>query len=289
MIKPSILPIPRAALGPILLASLIVLLVALRNPPPRPIIAPPNAVTWQHPFELPVDPNTPRPTPVPLTGQFVQRNALDIISADGIFSVEDQASLALELEQALTYTSGRFGSGLHDRVSAYVGMESGCNLHGIAYTEQRTVQVFTCANLPRHRAVTIMAHEFVHQLAHDRYGPAHLQADMILLEGLATWGAGAYWLSGQPDFAAYARQYKADGSLLPLATSYVGRSIDDMNRLYYTWASFVEFLIATYGREAFDALYVSGNRAPGSADYTGIYGKGLAVLEQEWLLWLDQH
>lgn len=282
------IPIPRAALGPILLAAFIVLLITLRTPPPRPIIAPPSAVTWNHPIELPVDPDAARQPPPPITGQFVQRSNLDIISAEGLFSPADQAILATELEQALTYTTGRFGSGPNDRVSAYVGLEPGCGLHGIAYTEQRTVQVFTCADLPRYRTVTIMAHEFVHQLAHDRYGPAHLQADMILLEGLATWGAGSYWLGGQPDFAAFVREYKANGSLLPLATSYVGRPISDMNQLYYQWGSFVEFLIETYGREAFDALYVTGNRAPGSADYAGVYGKSLADLEQEWLAWLDR-
>jgi hypothetical protein len=33
---------------------------------------------------------------------------------------------------------------------------------------------------------------------------------------------------------------------------------------------------------------VTGNRAPGSADYAGVYGKSLADLEQEWLAWLDR-
>ncbi len=278
--------ISRAALGPILLAVAIVLLIMLRTPPPRPSTAPPSAVTWNHPMEQPVDPDAARQPP-PITGQFVQRHNLDIISTEGLFSPADQATLAVELEQALNYTTGRFGSGPSDRVNVYVGLEPGCGLHGIAYTEQRTVQVFTCANLPRYRTVTIVAHEFVHQLAHDRYGPAHLQADMILLEGLATWGAGSYWLGEHPDFAAFVRQYKNNGALLPLATSYVGRPISDMNQLYYQWGSFVAFLIEIYGREVFDALYVTGNRAPGSADYTGVYGKSLADLEQEWRAWLD--
>ena len=61
-----------------------------------------------------------------------------------------------------------------------------------------------------------------------------------------------------------------------------------MNGLYYEWASFVDYLIGTYGREKFDALYVSGHSAPGSADYTGVYGKRLDVLEQEWQAWLDK-
>jgi hypothetical protein len=140
--------------------------------------------------------------------------------------------------------------------------------------------------LPRSRAVNILAHELVHQLAHDRYGDRHLQADMILLEGVATWGAGEYWLSGQPDFAAVVRPWIASGAALPLATSYVGRPIADMNMLYYEWAGFVEFLIDEYGRERFDTLYVSGASTPGSADYAGVYGKTLSELEAEWQVWV---
>jgi hypothetical protein len=60
-----------------------------------------------------------------------------------------------------------------------------------------------------------------------------------------------------------------------------------MNTLYYEWASFVEFLLERYGREKFDALYVSGSLEPGSADYTGIYDKALSTLEQEWKTWLN--
>jgi hypothetical protein len=168
-------------------------------------------------------------------------------------------------------------------------------------TSERRVEVVTCANIPRRRVVDIMAHEFVHQLAHDYYGPRHLQADMILLEGLATWGAGDYWLNGYPDFRAFVRHHylpeedaeedaeaneaTAD-TLLPLATSYVGRPISDMNQLYYQWGSFVEYLLETYGRDRFDQIYMTGNRAPGSANYAVIYGRDLATLEQAWLAWL---
>ena len=166
--------------------------------------------------------------------------------------------------------------------------DDSCGLHGIAYTEARSVQVFTCDSIARPRAVAIMAHEFVHQLAQDRYGPAHLNADMILLEGLATWGAGDYWLGGQPDFRGYVRAQRASGVFYPLATDYTTVDIGGMNALYYQWASFVDYLITTYGRDKFDKLYVSGHSAPGSSDYAGVYGKRLDQLEQEWQGWLGQ-
>lgn len=278
--------IPRAALGPILLASLLVLLIVWRTPPPRPSIAPPSAVSSFQVMTAPeprVDPAaTPPVLPDPLAGNFVLRNDLEISIAPGLYSAEQQARMVADLDRALSYVSQRFGSGPSGRITAQVVAAPGCGINGIAYTERRLVQVFTCADLPPARAVNILAHEFVHQLAHDRYGPRHLESDMLLLEGVATWGAGSYWLIDAPDFAAFVQPYQQNDRLLPLATSYVGRSIGDMNQLYYQWASFVEFLIDTYGREQFDALYITGSRAPGSADYVGVYGKDLATLESEW-------
>jgi hypothetical protein len=278
--------IPRAALGPILLASVLILMAWLLVPPARPSIAPPSAVRAPAAPERPVLPGAATPTPAPLSGEYIPGSDLDIVSADGLFPVGEKEALAADLAQALAYVSQRFGSGPTGRITAYLGLEPGCGIHGIAYTSDRTTQVYTCPDLPRARAVNIMAHEFVHQLAHDRYGDRHLQADQILLEGVATWGAGDYWLSGQPSFAAFVRPWLISGGTLPLATSYVGRPIGDMNTLYYEWASFVEFLIKVYGRDRFDALYVTGHSDPGSADYQGVYGKPLDQLEAEWRSWV---
>ncbi len=282
------LEIPRAAWGPLLLVSLLIVLALWRSGTTPPLIAPSSAVIDPG-AERSILPGQPTPTIVPLAGDFAQRNDLIVVSAEGLYDNPTQAQLAADLEQALNYVAARFGARPAAPISAYVGWEASCNLHGIAYTDQHVTQAFTCPDLPPRRAVNILAHEFVHQLAHDRYGPSHLQADLILLEGVATWGAGEYWLGGQSSFGTFVRrQYKEAGALLPLATHYAGRPIGDMNKLYYQWASFVEFLIETYGRDHFDALYVSGSNAPGSADYTGVYGKDLSVLEQEWLVWLDR-
>lgn len=283
---PRLPHIPLAALGPVALVSLLVLLVFWRPAAPGVILPPPSAFQPMAAPERQRAPGEPTPTPAPLVGQYARRADLEIVSARGLFTPEEKERLAGELERALAYVSERFGSGPKAKFSAYFGLEPGCGLHGIAYTAERTAQVFTCPDIPRARAVNIMAHEFVHQLAHDRYGDAHLSADMILLEGLATWGAGDYWLGGAPSFANMVQPWVISGRTLPLATSYVGRPIGDMNMLYYQWASFVEFLIQVYGRASFDALYVTGGSSPGSADYLGIYGKRLDQLEQEWEAWV---
>jgi hypothetical protein len=229
-------------------------------------------------------PTLSAPTPSATAPPLAPADAFTLVLDDGLYAGEQDA-LTDDLKQALEYVSQRFGSPPTSHFNAVVAREDSCFLHGIAYTEERTVQVSTCNGFGRDRAVSIMAHEFVHQLAQDRYGPAHLSADLILAEGVATWGAGAYWLGGQPDFRSYVRSV---GVQYPLAQSYEGLGVDAQNTMYYQWASFVEFLITTYGREKFDQVYVTGKGAPGSADYQGVYGKGLDVLEQEWQAWLYQ-
>ena len=230
------------------------------------------------------------PTPLPadaLSGvaQPLAAGQFDLSVDDGLYA-DQREQLAGELESALAYVSARFGNGPSERFRAAVQIDGGCGLHGIAYTDVRTVQTFTCDNISRDRAVAIMAHEFVHQLEQDRYGAAHLQSDTILAEGAATWGAGKYWLGDTPDFRTYVRNQRRSGVFYPLATDYNGLGIGAMNALYYQWASFVEYLVGAYGREKFDAVYVLGGSGIGTADYAAVYGKGLDALEGEWQTWI---
>jgi hypothetical protein len=271
------------------LGSIAVLLIVWRPAP-----APKLVSRWQ-PQPMIDQPDQPQhlenpPTPVAISGaaQPLASSSVrfDLSVDDGLYA-DQRDGLAADLEQALVYVTQRFGSGPASPFKASVVRDDGCGLHGIAYTDVRNVQTFSCNDIGRGRAVAIMAHEFVHQLEQDRYGPAHLNADMILSEGTATWGAGKYWLGDAPDFRTYVRNQRAAGVFYPLATDYSGLGIGAMNALYYQWASFVDFLISTYGREKFDRVYVTGGGAPGSADYAGVYGKGLGELEREWVAWLD--
>jgi hypothetical protein len=262
-------------------------LFAARTPPP-PRFAPASAVQ-QLPgaAERPVPDGAPTPTPAPLAGRYASRSeGLHIVAADGLLTEQEQARMAADLERALAYVVQRFGTAPTGVINTYVGLEPTCGLHGIAYTDVRTVQVFTCRDLPISRAVNILAHEYVHQLSHDRYGDLHLKADLVLLEGVATWGAGAYWLGDAPDFRSFVRPWVQRGENIPLNESYVGLSMGDMNKIYYQWASFVEYLIDAYGREKFDRLYLTGQNYPASSDYLGIYGKRFDELEVEWKAWV---
>jgi hypothetical protein len=283
--------IPPAALGPILIASVLVLLAFWFTPPARPILAPPSAVGVPAAPERPRAPGEPTPSPAPLIGDTATASAGGLIvltTAEGLFDAQEQARFAADLDRALDYVVQRFGTAPKGPISTFAGLEPGCGIHGIAYTDVRTVQVFTCRDLPASRAVNILAHEFVHQLCHDRYGDRHLSTDLILSEGTATWGAGQYWLGDAASFRQFVRPWLESGSEIPLSESYVGRPIADMNQLYYQWASFVEYLIENYGREKFDQLYLTGDNYPASADYLGVYGKQFEQLEAEWKAWVLQ-
>jgi hypothetical protein len=246
------------------------------------------SMVWSNQPESYVSQWEQRSNPAAIQGEArpIDRTLIIFDLDSGLYPGEEQA-LREDLDQALAYVSARFGSNPGQAITAMVKRDDGCGLRGIAYTDIRQAQVFSCNSLPRARAISILAHEFVHQLAQDRYGAAHPGADLILSEGVATWAAGRYWLSGQPSFRQFVRAQRQQGLDFPLATHYAGLGVAGMNALYYQWASFVEYLIDTYGREAFDTLYVSGAGDPGSADYQRVYGKSLNQLEQEWRNWID--
>jgi hypothetical protein len=213
---------------------------------------------------------------------------LRIFSGPGSYSDDRIAEIAEPIEQALSYVSNRTGMQLSRPVNiVFDRRPDTCALDAVAYTHVRTASVFACADTPRRRAINILAHELVHQLAHDHFGPAHLQADLILSEGLATWGAGDYWLSGEPDFRSFVAHHYG-GTLLPMTTNpHQGTTIDQLNQLYYQWAAFVEWIDTTYGRDRLYELYRnSSGREPGSAAYEAILGISIGDAETRWRDWI---
>jgi|HigsolmetaAR202D_1030399.scaffolds.fasta_scaffold27676_1 hypothetical protein len=252
---------------------------------PTPVIAPPQAINGQ--FSYPETARQPH-MEQPLVGSAVSSTSFTLLIEPGLYD-DHHTAIRDELDRAFVYVKERFGINATAPFTVGITLQQDCQLHGSAYTEDSVVQVFSCNAIDYRRAVAILAHEFAHQFEYERYGAAHLTSDLALSEGFATWAAGSYWLGGQPNFRAYVRNQQAAGKIFPMATGFANLDIASMNALYYQWASFVEFLIETYGRDAFDRLYVTGQSAPGSAAYAQIYdGKSLEVLEQEWLVWLNK-
>lgn len=225
-----------------------------------------------------------------ITASMQPVSSLTFYWAPGLYTTQ-HSMLESDLNTVLTYVKKEGGFENEPTVpfEAAFMMDSNCALRGVAYTKERRVQVFTCNTIPSSRAVAILAHEFVHQLAADRYGDGERTADSMLAEGLATWAAGKYWLGEYANFHDYVKAQRERGNILPLRTRPTNVSAETMDMIYYQWASFVEYLVNSdpNGRDKFNKVYGTGNFAPGSADYQTVYHVSIEELEQRWLAWLD--
>lgn len=210
---------------------------------------------------------------------------------DGLYLTQRQ-ELEQQMRVAYKYVLQRLGSDVKDGIYVQVKLSSkqGCNLNALADTNSRIITIYTCNEISIDKVTSIFAHEAGHQVAHDFYGQSHLNADHILLEGFATWLAGKYWLGD--NFQNF-RDFFTENYLHTLNSPFIlnayDRSYQEMNILYYKWASFIEFLIQEYGWDKFNQLYKSGQKVPGSANYMDIYEKSLNELIFEWDKWLHQY
>ena len=235
-------------------------------------------------------------TPAPaLAGKLISSTTrLDLYRIEGGLTITTLLNLAPQFEQAIDQVGARMGAHLSGRVAlSFEPAQRGpCALRGLTLSHQRIIRLYYAPETPEPRVLAIVAHELAHQLQHDYYGwSAHQKSDLILLEGQATWASGDYALDsqGQPSWQSAAERALAEGKLLPLDVSLEADCrTATRNSAYTGWASFVAFLLRA-GRDRFDALYRSGRgHRPGAADYTGIYGKSLHELDQDWRLWLAE-
>jgi hypothetical protein len=150
----------------------------------------------------------------------------------------------------------------------------------------------------------VLAHELVHVI-HSIGFDRSLGGDRNLTEGLATWFSRDYWTAWHQteSLEEMVRGYLAAGEYVPLAEadvftvhpqaqgSNLADCLDRRDLLYTQWASFVGYLVDTYGWEAFLDLLASaasevndeGAIMPSPTDYQGLYGKSLDDLEEDWL------
>lgn len=266
-----------------------------------------TAVTAAASLPAPTDARQRSPTPSPapflggepaprLAGELaMQTYSLDLYRSEGGLSTTAVRRLGMPAEQALIDGSVIVGGFLTGRVAiSFEPPQRGpCALRGITLSNQRTIRLFYAPDTDRQRVLGILAHELFHQLQHDYYGERdHRKADVILLEGMAVWGTAAFFPgeTGEPLYRERVRAALRAGELLPLTTN-LERDCrtTTRNTIYHQWASFVEYLIVTYGRQKLDAAYRSSTGRPaGSADYHGVYGRGLPELERAWRAWLER-
>ncbi|MCS6940967.1 MAG: hypothetical protein RMJ55_14075 [Roseiflexaceae bacterium] len=226
----------------------------------------------------------------PMRGTRVaQTGRLDVYVGLRTFTPDQVAAIAPRLEELLRGNEERFGFQLQRRVSIAFyrpSLAPSKDTRGVAYTEERRAEVYYRPEEDIERALVVASHELAHHLQAQRYGDdAQKRADIILLEGLATWITGPPWLAkyGVSSWKERARQIRDSG--VPLRLLHARRYGD--NIAYELWASFVDFLIERDGMEKMHALYISGRgREPGSANYQGIYGASLNELADEWRVWV---
>lgn len=259
---------------------------AIPTPEPTPTLA-------RREFQDTVNPKLAPTTFLPgegprLPGDLVYKGRrLDVFVGTGTFTPDQVASLGIKAEHALSYIQRRFDVELTRRVSVGVynkALAPYKGTRGVAYTWGETnVRIYYRPGEDLHDALVILSHELGHALQAEAYGrEAQSRADIILLEGLATWISGEYWLSlsGAPSFHARARELYQAGYRGNLAAM---TQVANSDAAYEIWAGFVDYLARTYGWDKFNALYVSGRgRAAGSANYRGIYGKSFAELAAEY-------
>lgn len=221
-----------------------------------------------------------------LPGEFIYAGRrLDFYVGRSTFTTDQVAEMAVKAEHALAYIQKRFAVSLSERVSVgvyHAAQAPGRGTRGIAYTYGDTnVRIYYRPGEDQHDALVILSHELAHALQAEAYGKdAQRLADTVLLEGLASWISGEYWLSlsEAESFQARARELYQAGYSGNLAA--MGKR--DLDVAYDMWAGFVDYLTRTYGWDAFNRLYANGRgRAPGSADYRGVYGKSFQELQEE--------
>ncbi len=300
----------RAQIALVVFAPAILLLALLAFAPPTATASekfePPETpveISWETPTP------TPTPTPEPpqhetigvpgqskqLPGELVYSGwAIDVYVGENTLSITDVITLSREAETALEYMEQRFDQPLTERVAVGVYSRSKApnrSTRGIAYSPKNYLHIFYNSGEDTHKARAILAHELAHQLQADAYGAdAQRTSDLVLLEGLATWISGDYWLSvyGAESWQAHAHHLMSAGYDCSLHVdghnlAQAGSLYSDPDIAYELWAGFVDYLITTYGWENLHAVYQSGQgRSPGSSNYQGVYGKSFGDLANEW-------
>lgn len=202
------------------------------------------------------------------------------------------ATLATTAEQIYAAIGARTGLAVTAPivVTVQTPAASSCAARGVAEGDAGRIGLFADARTPRAQLLAVFAHETVHILHFVAVGDVR---DPTLGEGFANWAILPYWSAWQgfPSFEDAVRTYQADGRFVSLDNPPADCTILRRDVIYNQRASFVGYLIATYGLDRLLAASATGLRAPGSslgvvAEYEAVYGKGFAQLIEDWLAWV---
>jgi len=261
------------------------------DPSATPTAADPNAIV-----DWPDVPDVAALEPVTTTARFTVT-----VTDDGdALLLQTARAWAPALEGLLDEASERVGRALPRPPVAVVfarAYEARCPARGLASpgNEAPLLMVFVDEDTSAVQIRAVLAHEIVHHLTYD----GAFVGDAVLTEGVANWGAGPHALAWQgfPSWPAAARAYLADGTYVSVAddTGQVPREGESClarrDRVYNVRAAFVEWLVATYGRETVLAMPAREVPDPDDPDgeplrvpdYAAATGHDLVALERRWL------
>ena len=193
------------------------------------------------------------------------------------FPAQDPEALVRLESESLAYLESLTGTQLPVKYDVYVAgtvfEAPNRALRGITYSSfQKTFFLHDgTGNAADQRY--IVTHELTHLFFWNTLGSP---ASTMLSEGTAVY-TGMEFIrdAGHMPIESFCALYLQAGVLPGISgsLSYTGHILDLEN--YYAAGCFVKYLVDTYGIEPLKAVYHSGN-------YTGVYGKGLPALEQEW-------
>lgn len=273
---------------------------------PPPTVTRPAEIVVEGPAEMP----EVLPT-IPLPGQKVlETEHFDFYVEDGYRPVDlDQfARTAEDIYAEVSAGMAATGAGSpNDVILAFQPPEErSCPARGMTLSAEPGPQVIIFADEQTDEAQIqgVLAHEVVHVI-HSAGFDRPLGGDRNLTEGLATWFSRDYWTAWHQteSLEEMVRAYLATGEYVPLAKADVLRvhpraqdanltdCLNQRDIIYTQWASFVGYLVDSYGWESFVELLASaisevndeGVISPNPTDYEGVYGKTLDDLEAEWL------
>ena len=207
---------------------------------------------------------------------------------------EALALFRAEADAIYDYVSGRVGITAPGAITAVIQSpaDDDCAARGIAFSGRERIGIFAAPGTSPAQLRAVLAHETAHVLHFAATGGS--VADPTLAEGFANWAILPYWSAwqGYGSFEEATRSYIAEGRFVPLDDPPPSCTIQDRDVIYNERASFVGYLLATYGLDRFleaSATRVrSTRRAPEYvADYEGVYGKTFAELASEWRDWVE--
>lgn len=230
----------------------------------------------------------PEPPPLDFTWAMSETAHVQFHYVPGTAAERDRFALGPIAEASLALIQPVLEVGLKGQINVYLVPRVFWQ-GAAAYGDKEQLISYLDRNYTSVELWSYFTHEGTHSLAQDLLEPKENGGgpDGVLVEGLAVWASGGHY--DREPIDEWAAVIAASDEYLPLAELREGPFYDFQHETsYLESASFVRYLVERNGLDVFKTLY---GQATGEADHDdslvqGLYGKGYADLEAEWLGYL---